>query len=381
MFDEDDWDRAQHKLESATDRSFHMVEEAIQQVLPVKHSAQPIRPRHVTAISVVASDGGHNMLEAYNFLPLGAIRVVDSNGRQLFFDVIGPQDDTDELSAWHRDKQTALGKLMADLNVDTLSQLSPMIPAKPEKPGWMTVYRDLCEWAAIYDLVCNKDHVADTLVLRDGLLRSKIFSGTKFVELGQKIKVRIEQVRRTDKRRIYLVGLAKTTEVLIRYGVALEMVDAFPEGSSWFVPIPHDLQEAVYVWPEYIRLPEQVAQHGVGSHSTEDPKFNIGDMHFVRFGKHRSDPVWTVDTLWFQKDEAGQILGSLLKDTEMAFPIPAYPMSLQNADRDAQITGFDHDMLHKQLIEAIRKRLRPDQQAVLDALPLAQNVAIRRYAR
>jgi hypothetical protein len=99
MFDEDDWDRAQHKLESATDRSFHMVEEAIQQVLPVKHSAQPIRPRHVTAISVVASDGGHNMLEAYNFLPLGAIRVVDSNGRQLFFDVIGPQDDTDELSA------------------------------------------------------------------------------------------------------------------------------------------------------------------------------------------------------------------------------------------------------------------------------------------
>jgi hypothetical protein len=380
MFDAQRWDAAQTKVDDATTRSFHMVQKAIAQVQPLRDDAKVIHPRQATNISVVASDGGHNMIEAYNFLPLGVIRVVDSHGKELFFDVIGPEDDTNELSQFHLDNDTALGRMMNDLEVTTLSQLSPMIPAHPDKPGWMTVYRDMCEWAAIYDLICHYAPQAHTLVLRDGLLRSKIFSGNLFVQLGEKIKARIEQVQRDDKRNIYLVGLAKKSEALIRYGVALQMVDAFPEGDPFFVHLPLDLQEEVYQWKEYIRLPDEVARHGVGGGSIEDPKYNIGEMHFVRFGKHRDDPVWTVDTLWFQKPDAARILGSLLADTLQAFPIPAYPMSLQDADRNAQVSGFQRDMLQDHLLKAIRARLGPSQQQVLDALPFSQNVAARRYA-
>ncbi|SHR17640.1 hypothetical protein LK468_08885 [Mycobacteroides abscessus] len=391
MFDERRWGEARAKIESATQRSFHMIEEALADVGPLKQSAQKIRPRHVTAISVVASDGGHNLIGAFNFLPLGAVQVVDSRGKVGFFDVIGPEDDTDELSQRHRDDPTsALGILMRDLNVNWLRDLSSMIQKNPKGSGWMTVYRDLCEWATIYHLIRYKDHTSDTLILRDGLLRTKIFKD-KFVVLGNLIKTHIEKVKREDRRNIYLVGLAKSTNVITRYGVALDMGDVFPEGSPMYVPVPYALQKKVYQWEEYIRLADDVAALGVGSPpddtppgttssaKTELPKFNIGEMHFVRFGNHRTDPVWTIDTLWFQKELAQTILGSLLNDTISAFPIPCYPMSLQDADRHAQVSGLDREMLDKELLGAIRNRLVPAQQAVLDALPLNQNVAARRY--
>ena len=69
---------------------------------------------------------------------------------------------------------------MRDLGVSSLAELSPMIPEQPVSSGWTLVYRDLCEWAVIYDL-CQKEFASDTVLLHDGLLRTKIFAGDLFV--------------------------------------------------------------------------------------------------------------------------------------------------------------------------------------------------------
>jgi hypothetical protein len=139
----------------------------------------------------------------------------------------------------------------------------------------------------------------------------------------------------------------------------------------------------VYRWPEYIRLLDDAPFDELldedFSDFTEEAKYNLGDMYFVRFGRFRSDPVWTIDLLSFQSSRAREILECLLGDTVKSYPIPCYPQALIDADAAAQVSGLDRDLLHQEAIKAIRSRLTRPQQQVLDAIPFAQDFAARRY--
>ncbi len=173
----------------------------------------------------MASDGGNNKL-VFDPFHVQLVRVVDSYGEQLCLDAVTPTTDTDVLSrAQFNDDgspKTALGRVMADLNVTprTLSSLSHMIPEgkkireTPDEvsPSWVLVYRDLCEWAALYERICYRTFATDTLLVRDGLLRSKLFRGEFFIEFRKRIEDAIERIRTGTRRKVFLVGLAKTQQ-------------------------------------------------------------------------------------------------------------------------------------------------------------------------
>ena len=76
-------------------------------------------------------------------------------------------------------------------------------------PSWVLVYRDLCEWAVLYDRICYHTFASDTLIVRDGLLRSKLFRGELFSEFRKKLETAITRVREKDRRQVFLVGIAK----------------------------------------------------------------------------------------------------------------------------------------------------------------------------
>jgi hypothetical protein len=333
-----------------------------------------IQPRNTTSVSLVASDGGNNKVE-FNPFYLQLVRVVDSYGDQLFLDVVSPSTDTTELASRHLSQgqvRSPLGRLMADLNASTLGELSPMLPPRPRSPSWTLVYRDLCEWATLYDLVCYQRFTTDTLIVRDGLLRSKIFRDDLFIRMYRRMVDAIERIYRDRRREVFLVGIAKHSQVLRQYALAMAVAKTFPTGQPCYVPVPHTLQQKVYVWDEYIRAPDD-------TDPGEAPKFNIGEMYFVRFGSRSGDPVWTADLLACQHDKAQKIFGCLLADAIPGFPVPFYPMCLQQADHHAQIVDFDLDILQDTLIDAVRRQIEPDRQATFDALLLATDVAQRRY--
>ena len=273
----------------------------------------------------------------------------------------------------HLDQLTPLGKMMNDLGVSSLADLSPMIPEKRKSGSWPLVYRDLCEWAVLYDLICNSTWGSDTLIIYDGLLRAKIFAKELFIELYGKLRDAIERTRRERRRDIFLVGIAKHSRVMERYRLAMAIADVFPAGDPSYVAVPDELQGKVYdTWPEYIRSPADV------SDGKENPKFNMGVMYLVRFGKMSADPVWTVDLLQFQAKRAQQIFGSLLSDAEQGFPVPCYPHSLQQADRHAQVVDLDLAIL-RALEEAVREQVPASRLPVFDAqvLSSADPAAVR----
>lgn len=80
--------------------------------------------------------------------------------------------------------------MMDYLEVTSLAQLSPMIndnpKEKPVSPSWVQVYRELVEWATLFSIIKNKDFGTDTLIVFDGLLRSKVFSQDLFLKTPQR---------------------------------------------------------------------------------------------------------------------------------------------------------------------------------------------------
>ncbi len=378
MFDPERLPEIRERIRAETDRASHAFDEIEDEVESLRRAGVvTIQPTNTNMISLVASDAGNNKLE-FNPLMLQVVRVVDSFGAELFFDVVSSATDTKELSRRHLDESgnalTPLGQLMKDLKVTTLSDLSPMIPTFPVNSAWTLVYRDLCEWAVLYDL-CHQQFATDTVILHDGLLRTKIFTGDLFVQIYRKISDVIERTRNERRRDLFVVGIAKHTEVLERYALAMAISSVLSDGVSQYVPIPIEMQRKVYKWAEYVRLPDQ------SDKDVEPPKYNMGAMHFVRFGPRSGDPVWTVDLLANQTSRAQKIFGSLLNDAQLGFPIPYYPQSLQQADNHAQIVDLDLEILKDTMVDSVREHIDQPRRPLFDAHRLSvSDPASRRYA-
>ena len=364
MFDPDRLPELKSLVREATRGDSGLLDEVIRDVALLR-PVTTIQPRTINSISLVASDGGNNRLD-FNPFSLQVIRVVDTFGDELFLDVISPSTDTAALGQRHLDDPASpLGRMMRDLGASALGQLSPMIPARPGSSRWPLVYRDLCEWAVLYDLIRYERWGSDTLIIRDGLLRTRIFAGELFVRLYKLMKTAIEEKWRQHKRNIFLVGIAKHSRITERYRLAMAVEDVFPAGQPCYALVPPELQVKVYDWAEY------VGPAGDDDAGREKPRFNMGAMYLVRFGRQAFDPVWTADLLQFQAPQAQQVFGSLLADAEVGFPVPCYPHCLQQADGYAQVVDLDLAILQRALEEAVREQIRADRRHVFDAQRLS----------
>jgi len=210
MFTLDEIHELQELVNARIQEDQKLLDELRAEVRPLASEARIIKPRTVTSVSLVASDGGNNKLYFDPFY-IQLIRVVDSYGKRLFLGTISQTTDTDKLSRYQFNEKgepiTPLGIMMKDLGVDPplLSELSPMIPKSniiretPEKvsPSWVQVYRDICEWAVLYDLLCHHTFATDTLIVRDGPLRSKLFAKDYFLKWRRKVEEAIDNIKKT----------------------------------------------------------------------------------------------------------------------------------------------------------------------------------------
>jgi len=384
MFDPSEIDSVREAVRLCAGQDRRLLDDLIADVHRLVPDVRSIRPRSTTAISLVASDGGNNALR-FDPFHVQLVRVVDSYGKQLCLDAVSPTTDPDEISRvqFHADgtPKTALGRLMHDLDVEprTLDRLSPMIPSGEKvrrdpdavSPSWVQVYRDLWEWAVLYERICHRSFATDTLIVRDGQLRSKLFRGESFIRYRERVEACIQRIQREDRRRVFLVGFSKHSQVLDRYQLAMAIEDIFPPGEPRYVPIPREMEAKAYRWPEYAR--------GAETTEGESPKFVAGDMFFVRFGTRRGDPIWIVDILSSQSHAAQEIFGYLLADAIDGFPVPFYPRCLQKAHEFAQIVDFDLEILQDAVMRAVRDMLPDDRRHVLDVADFREDFAQRRY--
>lgn len=348
-----------------------------EEVRPLGRSTLRISPRSATSISLVAADGGNNQLRFDPFL-VQLVRVVDSSNNEHCLEAVSPTMSVAALSArqFSGPEVTPLGQLMRYLGVDTLHGLSHMIrpdgSGRPNSPSWVQVYRELVEWATLFSMVREKDFATDTLIVFDGFLRSKVFARDLFVRYREGIQEGIDR-HRQERRRIFLVGVAKHSKVLARYRLAMSLERIMQDRYPCYVEVPRELEENTYVWSEYARGDDQVVEGG------EANKFVAGKMFFVKFGSGSRDPIWPIDIFQTQAADHATIFGYLLHDAVEGFPLPLYPRSLQKAHENAALVDFDMDVLQDMIFGGLRDALGREA-PTLDAFRLQDaDPASRRY--
>lgn len=346
-------------------------------VRPLRSATRRIMPQSTTAISLVGTDGGNNAIQ-YDPFMVQLVRVVDSSNNEYCLEAITPRTPVRRLDERHITKDgralTPLGRMMTVLGARSLSDLSPMIKRdKENKPSWVQVYRELMEWAVLLDLVRTKSFGTDVVIIQDGFLRTKVFDEDLFKVYRAELDRAISEQYRQNRRRIFVVGIAKHSKVLQAYRLAMALEGVLKNAYASYVEVPRTLEESVYVYPEYARDDESAAAGG------EANKFVAGKMFLVKFGNSPFDAIWPIDVLQSQTDHASAVLGYLLNDALDGFPIPFYPQSLQRAHENAALVGFDLEILQNEVISALRDLLGADGRVVDEARLQVADIAERRY--
>jgi hypothetical protein len=349
----------------------------------LKNNIRPIRTYSVNAVSFVSSDGGDNRL-IFNPSIVELVRVVDSRGNECALDAVSSstsiQEMQDRINLNSPNLVRPLHKLCSDLNksITDLSYLLGGLGQPGKSTGAMRCYRDIVEWAVLYDLITNSSIQwgGDTILVRDGLLRTKSFKREVFPSIDQNIRKGIQQHAQRNVN-LSVVGVAKQNAVLSRLAVALELEAVFHKPFPCYVQVPNDIEQDCYnfdlTWFNTYESSEP-DEHGKYLYQA------MGKMFLAKFGDRPLDPVWPVDIAEWQIPQAEKILGQLTIDAQQGFPIPDYPMCIQKAHNHAKMTGLEIQVLQDLLFNGICEKLTSEEsERLLRLKHLGQSLASLRY--
>lgn len=346
----------------------------------LKNDVKPIRPYSTNAVSFVSVDGGDNRL-FFNPAVIEFVRIVDSRGNQCALDAIpgnAKPDYLDERGELGKSTTLApLQRLCADLNVKVtgLSYLLNGLGQQGKSTGAVRTYRDIVEWAVLYDLL-HKEWGSDTVVVREGLLRTKSFKRSIFPQIDKLIR-KVCSEHKEKHVNVSIVGVAKQSSVLSRLAVAIELEEVFHKPFPCYVSVPSEIEEECYnfdrTWLDTLETsePDESGQYLYQS---------IGKLFLVKFGDRPFDPVWPVDLAEWDIQEAPRIIGQLLHDAQPGFPIPDFPMAVQKAHDFARISGIEMSVLQDILFDGVTGPLpETEKERILRMRYLSENLLSRRY--
>lgn len=342
------------------------LEELRRHAAALRGEVRRIQPRPATSMSLVATDGGNNKVQ-YDPLLVNLVRVVDSSSNEYHLEAVTPNLSLQELDARQFDSsgapRTALGRMMRYMKAKSLAEICQVFVEKEDRPrsdSWIGEYRGLHEWAVLFHLVREKDFATDTIVVRDGPFREKMFMPGIFKKFRDGLAEGLEDQLKKKRRRLYLAGVLKKSKLFQKYRLALALEGTFHTRYACFAEIPESMMRTAFKWSEWIE------------NSASNEGFVAGKLFAAKFGDGPYDPVWLVDLFESQAHEAARVLSYLLNDATGGFPVPCYPASLQRAHDAAALVDFDMDILERLIGNAFRDSLG-DRAEVVDKLAIQES--------
>lgn len=361
---------AETSYEDLKDRMVQAVEKEAAQVDELRRDVRQLAVRKLgyrpcKTIAPLATDGGENRL-TFEPLNLEIIRVVDSEGQDLVQEVIAISEDDSvfrDLCARLPVMQSLLNALGIDfeeLSYLLGSKKSQDIERVSDNRGRVRAFRDILEWAVLLDLA-SKDWPVDVLLLRDGLLRTKTLKRETFPKLDRAFRRAFESQTSAGKRRVLVLGVAKTSAVLSKLSLAMMLERTWDRDYPCYAEVPKELEARCY---NFDRTWLETASEDSGNDRQLYQSF--GRLHLLKLGSSPDAPVLPVDVpVWLPGNRKQEILEYLVNDSLDTFPVLGYPSALQRAHDHAVLTGLEMtvlgdlmtDALQDQVDESLRERI------------------------
>lgn len=376
----DNFEQIKSRVMAAYDKEEKVINKFRDFARSLKSGITLIRPYSGNAVSFVSSDGGDNRI-FFNPSAIELVRVVDSRGNQCALDAIASNSEPQSLDERAREGNPLLieplRKLCKDLGLEVtkLSYLLGGLGQPGKSMGAIRTYRDIVEWAVLYELLF-KEWGTDTILVREGLLRTKSFKREVFPRIDQSIRKACEEHKKRNVN-VSMVGVAKQSTVLSKLSVALELEETFHKPFPCYVKVPREIEVDCY---NYDRTWVDTLETAGPSDSDEHLYQSMGHLFLVKFGDEPLDPVWPVDIAEWDLPDVPRIMGQLLNDAQPGFPIPDFPLSVQKAHDHAKIGGIEMSVIQDIFFNGIMEKFTPrEKEKVLRIRYLGENLVSRRY--
>jgi len=349
------FDELRDKMGEAVKAEIHLIEamrKAVRKLQVKKLGERPCR-----TIAPVATDAGENRL-SFEPLNIEIIRVVDSNGTDLVQSVI-PLSAEDSIFESYVDNIPVLKKLLQMLGGISFNELSFLVGNSSKDSekhsdlrGQVRAFRDIVEWAVVLDLA-SRDWPTDVLLLRDGLLRTKIFKRKTFPLLDEAFRNIFSSQSKSGKHKVYMLGVAKRSAVISKLSLALLLEGTFDKDYSCYLEVPKELEAQCYnfdrTWLDTAEDEKDKANKLYQS---------FGRLHLVKLSAMRNSPVLPVDIpVWLPVKERQIVLEYLSHDALSTFPTIGYPHSLQKAHEYAVMNGLEMTALADIMVDHLMKSM------------------------
>lgn len=340
------------RMAEAVQKEAAQVEELRREVRRLTIRKLDYRP--CKTIAPLATDGGENRL-TFEPLNLEIIRVVDSEGQDLVQEVIAISED-DSVFQEMSERLPVMQHLLQSLGIEfeALSYLlgsnkSRDVERVSDNRGRVRAFRDIVEWAVLLDLA-SKDWPVDVLLLRDGLLRTKTLKRETFPKMDRAFRSIFEAQLTSGRRRVFLLGVAKTSAVLSKLSLAMLLERTFDRDYPCYAEVPQALEAKCY---NFDRTWLETASDDVSDDRQLYQSF--GRLHLLKLGASPDAPILPVDVpVWLPGNRKQEVLEYLVNDARDTFPVLGYPSALQRAHDHAVLTGLEMTVLGDLMTDALQ---------------------------
>ena len=346
------YDDLKTKMAEAVEKEAIQVDELRREVRRL--AVKKLDHRPCKTVAPLATDGGENRL-TFEPLNLEIIRVVDSEGQELVQEVIAISED-DTVFREMSERLPVMRQLLRHLGIE-FEALSYLLGSKKSQDverisdnrGRVRAFRDILEWAVLLDLA-SRDWPVDVLLLRDGLLRTKTLKRETFPKLDMAFRQIFENQASPGKRKVSLLGVAKTSAVLSKLSLAMMLERTFDRDYPCYAEVPRDLEAKCY---NFDRTWLETASDGADGGRQLYQSF--GRLHLIKLGSSPDSPVLPVDVpVWLPNNRKQEVLEYLVNDGLDTFPVLGYPGALQRAHDHAVLTGLEMTVLGDLMTDALQ---------------------------
>lgn len=295
----------------------------------------PVDPvGNYSCITYKAIDGGKMKVE-FDPFEMDLIDIADSNGREILKFVtpkgtIGGKLTSDDFLFLNEIPQ--IRKFVNILGEDTVAEISKILSES-------RTAMEIAEYACIFERF-TADFVDPTLIMKDGLLRTKVIKASLISKLIDKLK---------ENKDVKLVGISKTSKLLSMISSALFIEKIFPHDRVGYVEIPSQLELMAYKWSGHGKIKEE-----------EKLDYAFGKLYVAKLSNH-SNLLVTVeipfdlehDKPLYNKQEINEIFGHLIKDSMYSYPNLGYPQTIMRAHEKAVQIGFTASIIKDKIMDKL----------------------------